>query len=282
MKNTKNTTTPKTPKTPKNNGAKNNTNGAKTPRAKNDKITKIIYAKMQTAVDEIEKYFFTSKKLEKFPPVLYAVNYSCARYVVAYVRPNSLYDTDKKEVVQYLCINPSFLNRGLTELLSTLCHELCHVYECAYIHIPRGGYHTKDWADLMHGCGLEPVYLNPSRTAVNETIIKGGIFEKFCEYFIKKYGEGFSNLTTHDCITTDDGNGAPVVNPPADNGRPRADNADKPIKVYNRNKIKYTCTGCSSKVWGKPNLHIVCADCTVKSGDEKKLVFFEPEPVEGN
>ena len=247
---------------------KANTNG----RAKNDKITKVIYSKMQTAVDEIEKYFFTSKKLEKFPSVLYAVNYSCSRGVVAYVRPNSLYDTDKKEVVQYLCINPSFLSRGLEYLLSTLVHELCHVYEIAYIHIPRGGYHTKEWAGLMEGCGLAPRYHNASRTSVDETIIEGGAFVSFVEYFTKKYGANYFNLTTHDCIVTDDGN-KPTT--PADDGRPRADNADKPIKVYNRNKIKYTCSGCGAKVWGKSNLHIVCADCTAKDG--KNLIMFTPE-----
>lgn len=244
-------------------------------RGKNDKITKVIYTKMQTAVDEIEKYFFTSKKLEKFPSVLYAVNYSCARGVVAYVRPASLYDTEKKEVVHYLCINPSFLSRGLEYLLSTLVHELCHVYESEYIHIARGGYHDKQWHDLMIGCGLEPRYHNASRTSVDETIIEGGIFTKFSEYFIKKYGENYFNLATHDPITTDDGNTTPApVERPADDNRPRADNYGKPIKVYNRNKIKYTCTGCASKVWGKPNLHIVCADCSAKNSG---LVMFQPE-----
>ena len=127
----------------------------------------------------------------------------------------------------------------------------------------------------MEGCGLAPRYHNASRTSVDETIIEGGAFVSFVEYFTKKYGNDYFNLTTHDCITTDDGN-KPTT--PADDGRPRADNADKPIKVYNRNKIKYTCSGCGAKVWGKSNLHIVCADCTAKDGN--KLIMFTPETEE--
>lgn len=275
------TKTPKTP-TPKSKGTKKpatpKSKGAKKPATatrKNDKITKVIYSKMQCAVDEIEKFFFTSKKLEKFPPVLYAVNYSCARGVVAYVRPASLYDTEKKEVVHYLCINPSFLSRGLEYLLSTLVHELCHVYESEYIHIARGGYHDKQWHDLMIGCGLQPRYQNASRTAVDETIIEGGIFTDFVKYFIGKYGEAYFNLATYTPKLDDEGNPAPVT-PPADDGRPRADNYGKPIKVYNRNKIKYTCCGCGAKVWGKPNLHIFCGDCIVK-GEKEKAMFIADE-----
>ena len=40
---------------------------------------------------------------------------------------------------------------------------------------------------------------------------------------------------------------------------PTADNADKPIKVYNRNKIKYECA-CGKSLWGKGNLYIICGD----------------------
>lgn len=42
---------------------------------------------------------------------------------------------------------------------------------------------------------------------------------------------------------------------------PRVDNADKPIKKYNRNKVKYTCPDCGAKVWGKAGLRIACEDC---------------------
>lgn len=241
---------------------------------KNDKITKVIYSKMQVAESEIEKFFFTSKGKEKFPPVLYAINYSCERCCVAYVRPNSLYDTDKKEIVQYLCFNPNYLNRTFKETLSTMVHELCHVYETAYIHIPRGGYHTNAWCDLMRGCGLEPVFFNPSRTAVSHKIIEGGLFDEFAKYFIEKYGDNYFNLTIHDW--DDDEPTEPTEPTPNNPDAPaplRPDNWGKRPKTYNRNKIKYVCS-CGVKVWGKPNLKIACAVC---SEGKKELVLFTPE-----
>ena len=271
----KNTTTPKkdakksAPVTPKKDAKKS----APVTR-KNDKITAVIYSKMQTAEKEIEKFFFTSKGKEKFPPVLYAINYSCERCCVAYVRPNSLYDTDKKEIVQYLCFNPNYLNRTLAETLSTMVHELCHVYETAYIHIPRGGYHTNAWCDLMRGCGLEPVFFNPSRTAVSHTPIEGGLFNEFAKYFIEKYGENYFNITVHDW--DDDEPDEPTEPTPNNPDAPtplRPDNWGKRPKTYNRNKIKYVCS-CGVKVWGKPNLKIACAVC---SESKKELVLFTPE-----
>ena len=50
---------------------------------------------------------------------------------------------------------------------------------------------------------------------------------------------------------------------------PRADNADKPVKKYNRNKVKYTCPDCQSKVWGKAGLHIECVDCACSFEEEE-------------
>jgi hypothetical protein len=32
-------------------------------------------------------------------------------------------------------------------------------------------------------------------------------------------------------------------------------------KPASRNKVKYTCMGCTTNVWGKPGLAVVCGDC---------------------
>lgn len=51
---------------------------------------------------------------------------------------------------------------------------------------------------------------------------------------------------------------------------PTADNADKPIKVYNRNKTKYTCRCCGLTVWGKAGLDISCNECMETLDEEEK------------
>lgn len=220
-----------------------------------------LYSKVQTVIDELDKAFFSGKGKQKIPQVVFAINTRCKSCVVAFVQADALYDkkTDKK--LQYLAINPDYLNRKLKDTLGTICHELCHVYENAFIHIPRGGYHDKQWAELMAECGLEPKYLNTSKTAVDHKIIKGGAFEDFVNGFIEKYGEDFFNIVSYSSEVQKKTRKALGIKEGDDEDEPKADNADKPIKKYNRNKIKYVCRGCQMKVWGKSGLSIHCNEC---------------------
>lgn len=34
-----------------------------------------------------------------------------------------------------------------------------------------------------------------------------------------------------------------------------------PVAQTSRAKSKYQCLGCRNKVWGKPEMNIICADC---------------------
>lgn len=109
-------------------------------------------------------------------------------------------------------------------------------------------------------CGLEPKYLNTSKTAVDHKIIKGGAFEDFVKAFTEKYGEDFFNIVSYSSEVQKKTRKALGIKDD-DSDEPKADNADKPIKKYNRNKIKYICPGCGMKVWGKGGLSIHCNEC---------------------
>lgn len=212
-----------------------------------------LYKKFQTIIDMIEQEFFLSKGKKPFPKIVLALNNRCSSCVVAFVAPDYLFDKKDEEKVQYLAINPKYMQRDISDIVSTLCHELCHVYEVAYIHIPRGGYHTKTWCDLMRECGLEPVFNNKSKTSVSHKIIEGGAFEEFCKKFDKDF---FSIVEYSQDMNTSNGDG-------------KADNADKPVKKYNRNKIKYVCPECDAHVWGKAGLNIYCNDCECSFEEEE-------------
>lgn len=231
----------------------------KTKKEEGTSIT--LYSKVQTVIDELDKAFFSGKGKQKIPQVVFAINNRCKSCVVAYVQADALYDKSTDKKLQYLAINPDYLNRKLKDTLGTICHELCHVYENAFIHIPRGGYHDKQWAELMAECGLEPKYLNTSKTAVDHKIIKGGVFEDFVKAFTEKYGEDFFNIVSYSSEIQKKTRKALGIKDDEDSDEPRADNADKPIKKYNRNKIKYICHGCGLKVWGKGGLSIHCNEC---------------------
>jgi hypothetical protein len=103
--------------------------------------------------------------------------------------------------------------------------------------------------------------LNTSKTAVDHKIIKGGAFEDFVKAFTEKYGEDFFNIVSYSSEVQKKTRKALGIKDDEDDGEPKADNADKPIKKYNRNKIKYICPGCQMKVWGKSGLSIHCNEC---------------------
>ena len=219
-----------------------------------------LYTKIQLVIDSLDKSFFSGKKKESIPQLVFAINNKCKSCVVAYVQPDALYDKKTDTKLQYMGINPDYLDRSIGEILSTICHELCHVYEHAYIHIPRGGYHDKQWATLMEECGLEPIYNNTSKTSVHHKIVPGGAFEKFVADFTEVHGADYFNIVSYSTEIARRTRKELGIEEPDDDS-PKPDNADKPIKKYNRNKIKYVCPGCSTKVWGKPGLAIRCIEC---------------------
>lgn len=240
---------------------------------KENQYTRDLYSRYQYIIDRMNKAFFDGfNQREKLPSICLSINNKCNTCCVAYVSPDGLYDTKLKRKIHYLAINPKYLDRTPAEILSTIYHELCHVYEVEYIHIPRGGYHTKDWASLMLECGLNPVYFNKSRTAVSHEIIEGGLFDLFCQQFTTEHNKDFFTLVENNNyirLKIEGGDNDSGDNDSGDN-TPKADNADKPIKKYNRNKIKYTCTGCNSKLWAKSGLKIKCIDCDIQFTEETK------------
>lgn len=229
-----------------------------------------LYSKIQAVIDEMDTAFFSGKGKAKIPELVFAINNQVRSCVTAFVSPDALYDKKNAKKLQYLGINPRHLDRDISGILATICHELCHIYENAYIHIPRGSYHDKQWAELMKDCGLNPVYLNKSKTAVSTEIVEGGIFEDFVKTFREKHGEDYFNIVAYSSelerrirtvLGIEDGDD--------EEGELKADNADKPVKKYNRNKVKYTCPSCGVKVWGKAGLRIACEECSELFDEEE-------------
>ena len=229
-----------------------------------------LYAKIQKVIDELDATFFSGKGKQKIPELVFAINNMCGACVTAFVSPDALYDKVNNKKLQYMGINPKYLNRDMSDILATICHELCHIYENAYIHIPRGGYHDKQWVELMKDCGLNPVFLNKCKTSVSTKVVEDGDFTKFVAKFKENHGEDYFNIVEYSPIVehlTKVSLG--IEDDDEDDDTPKADNADKPVKKYNRNKIKYTCPACGAKVWGKAGLHIECTDCACSFEEEE-------------
>lgn len=142
-----------------------------------------------------------------------------------------------------IALNPAVMNgRSVTDTLSTLVHEMCHLEQKAFGKMPKGGYHDKAWGRLMKAVGLQPVAIGKPAgvevgTKVTHEIIKGGPFAVACAKLLKT---GYA-LPYHERVVTPE--------------------QETRAKAQRQSKTKFCCPECGANAWGKPTLNIVCGDC---------------------
>jgi hypothetical protein len=135
-------------------------------------------------------------------------------------------------------LNPDhFKGRSITDTLSTLVHEMAHVWQHAHGKPTRNGYHNKEWAAKMDSLGLNPSSTGApggKRTgqSVSHYIAAGGPFAVAC-----------SELLAAGLDVT----WRSLPRPPATGKSGR--------------RVKYVCDGCGAAAWGKEDLSLVCGDC---------------------
>ena len=148
---------------------------------------------------------------------------------------------NQEEVTDEIALNPMhFATRTPEQVLSTLVHEMVHLWQHHFGTPPRKSYHDKEWAAKMREVGLIP-------TATGET---GGkeTGQKMAHLIAK--GGGFTQayqrlLTAHPAILYAD----------------RVNAADTTRKKKLASKTKYTCPSCGLNAWAKPAAPLLCGDC---------------------
>lgn len=152
-----------------------------------------------------------------------------------------------------LAMNPMhFRSRTVIDVLSTLVHEMVHVWQSHLGKPGRGGYHNKEWATKMKAVGLHPSSTGgPGGKEVGDRmthyIVDGGPFATQASLLLAK---GYRLSWAED--------GLDQVPPGGDDD---GDGDGKPAPKDKSNRIKYTCSGCAINAWGKPNIKLVCGDC---------------------
>ncbi len=149
--------------------------------------------------------------------------------------------TNPKEITDEIALNPiHFAARKPTEVLSTLVHEMVHLWQHHYGKPPRKGYHDKQWAVKMREIGLIP-------TVTGE---QGG----------KETGQKMSHLIeengrfTHAVTKL-------FVEHPTILYHDRSSENDSARKKKAASKTKYTCSSCGLNAWAKPEASLVCGNC---------------------
>jgi predicted SprT family Zn-dependent metalloprotease len=139
-----------------------------------------------------------------------------------------------KNQVHELALNPfSFGGRTDDQIMSTLVHEMVHLWQSLHGKAPKKPGHNREWADKMKSVGLQPS--TTGKPGGKETgrrcshyIIENGLFAKSAKRCKIKFT--FSGTL-----------------------------AVKEKKGSKR--TKYTCPMCEKNAYGTDDLNIQCADC---------------------
>src|SRR3989440_12776982 len=200
------------------------------------------YTSLTTAYDYFNRELFD----DSLPPCLITMQRHKGAF--GYFSGERFANTsDSKEVTDEIALNPAHFARKPGEVLSTLAHEMVHLWQHHYGKPPRKGYHDKQWAVKMHEIGLLP-------TASGEA--GGKETGQKMTHLIKENGS-FARavsklLAEHPAILYSD----------------RSEN-DTARKKKAASKTKYTCPTCGLHAWAKPEAPLVCGNCQEPMQAEK-------------
>lgn len=203
------------------------------------------YGELQGAYDYYNRTLFS----DQLPPCLMTLQCRSKRTFgyFSHQRFRSLRDG---RLAAEIAMNPvHFERRAVSDVLSTLAHEMVHLWQAHFGTPSRSRYHNKEWGRKMESVGLMPSNTGTpggKKTGQQMThyVIAGGRFEKVTEVLL---ANGFR-------LSWADAAARLVVNVPVD----PVDSADTKSGC----RIKYTCPSCAVHAWGKSGLNLICGDCT--------------------
>ena len=155
-----------------------------------------------------------------------------------------------------LAMNPDvFTGRSDELILSTLAHEMAHVWQQTHGKAPRAAYHDRQWAAKMKEIGLYPSTTGEpggkeTGQSVTHYIVLGG---PYALAYAKLAKTGF-RLNWQSFPFT----------------------AERKKKAAS--KTKYTCTSCGTNAWAKPETALICGTCY--EAEDGEIRIMEPEDQE--
>jgi hypothetical protein len=208
-------------------------------------VTAVEYGTLQNAYDYFNEALFEAS----LPQVLITLQrHGRAR---GYFSAKKFQRRDNtREQVHEVALNPdSFKGRSDEEILSTLVHEMAHVWQQEHGHPGRGRYHNREWAVLMHSIGLMPSTTGKPGGAitgdrVSHYILERGRFSDACGTFLKTYRLVWESAST---VNSD------------------SDPAGAAVKTQTRSK--FTCPNCGLNAWAKPDALLDCHRCSRECGE---------------
>ena len=228
-------------------------------------ISEQLYDRLQLAINHFNKTLFGNQ----LPEVILTMQRQPR--TMGYLSEKRWINT-KGDTCDELALNPEyFANRPLLELLQTIVHEQCHLWQAHFGKPSRAGYHNQQWANKMESIGLMPSHTGApggKRTGqhMNDHPIAGGHFLKASKKLVKKkqftlpwvdrFAQPASADPDHALGDVDE-----LLTLTLSDLVPEAITVKQPTKAKGMSKFKYSCPGCSNNLWAKPGMNVMCVDC---------------------
>lgn len=196
----------------------------------------ITYQQYKTLDDAFS--FFNYKLFEgQLPECMITLQRTTSKRTLGYYFPKRFENRDAHEKVDEIALNPDrFAGRNDTEILSTLVHEMVHLWCEIHGSASRDGYHNRAWGEKMEDVGLMPS--NTGKPGGKKTgqqmthwVIEDGPFSVTCAQFVENGSIAYGSF--------------PILKPKKPNS-----------------KLKYVCSGgCKQNCWAKPGVSLLCGLC---------------------
>lgn len=154
-------------------------------------------------------------------------------------------------VTDEIALNPRYFHvHPVAQVLSTLVHEMAHLWQHHCGKPGRGSYHNKEWAQRMKAIGLHPSSTGKeggqeTGDSVGHYIVPGGPFEVAAHELLMT---GFAITWTE--------------KPPPEAAEPPIEGTEgsdqEPKKPKSGKRVKYTCPTCRLNAWSKDRVQLLC------------------------
>jgi predicted SprT family Zn-dependent metalloprotease len=150
---------------------------------------------------------------------------------------------DSSDITDEIALNPNhFQKQTVGGVLSTLVHEMAHLWQHHFGKPGRGRYHNKQWASKMVEIGLIPSATGEpggkqTGDRVSHFVQEGGRFEQACASYLA----GDSTVLFQDS-----------------RGGERERERERLRKAAS--KTRYAC-GCPQIAWAKAGARLICGKC---------------------
>lgn len=191
-----------------------------------------------------EAYDYFNEKLfkgELEKPVL-TISPDVKNKAYGWITNDKLWKENENDVGMYeLNISAQFLNRSISETISTLIHEMCHQWAKAngFQDTARSGsFHNKLFKKIAEDHGLNVEYVHGRGWATTSLNMHG---ERLLREFLEEHPQ---KLIYREMLI-------------------------KPKRVRDVSIRKYVCPDCEASVRATKAVNVVCGDCNQKMQEEK-------------